>query len=416
MLGLWPLPPRHRPASRRSPASSSGRSSPSRSSSSSRCPACTSPATCTSRSRPRPRPRRSSTSAGTATSSRTASPTAARSPTSITRPGTPSTGTSRSIIDTLELSEIPGLHHGTYREKMWWWHTLGYTPAGVECWNAMRALDYLETPPGGRSEADRRGRAGPAAGRTRGGSPRPTSASPVPSPSPASPTCRPTSTRATPAGWRRASSPATATACSWSTPTAGTSRPSRPCVAPRPLMLGNSDADDIFPVPGYPPARGEGRSDLRPVRGRQQVHAVYETLGKHEDTLGAAHGRLPLDEPLAQGRRRRRGGGEVRPLHPAGVEGARQDPRGADQHDGPGVVHPSRRPSSCRSRPTSIRSWWPGEKAKLEAALKEKVFRGWPARPCPTWRRSRRATRRTTASACGPGTSPARKGSRCVCG
>ncbi len=51
------------------------------------------------------------------------------------------------IIDTLQLSEIPGIHHGTYREKMWWWHTLGYTPAGVECWNAMRALDYLETRP-----------------------------------------------------------------------------------------------------------------------------------------------------------------------------------------------------------------------------------------------------------------------------
>ena len=30
---------------------------------------------------------------------------------------------------------------------MWWWHTLGYTPAGIECWNAMRALDYLETRP-----------------------------------------------------------------------------------------------------------------------------------------------------------------------------------------------------------------------------------------------------------------------------
>src|SRR5262249_33578727 len=27
-----------------------------------------------------------------------------------------------------------------------------------------------------------------------------------------------------------------------------------------------------------------------------------------------------------------------------------------------------------------IRSWWPGEKEKLEAALKDKVFRGWPAK------------------------------------
>jgi hypothetical protein len=49
------------------------------------------------------------------------------------------------ILDTLELSEIPGEHHGTYRRGMWWWQALGYTPAGIECWNAMRALDYLET-------------------------------------------------------------------------------------------------------------------------------------------------------------------------------------------------------------------------------------------------------------------------------
>ena len=51
------------------------------------------------------------------------------------------------ILDTLQLHEIPGLHHGTYREGMWWWHTRGYTPGGIELWNAIRALDYLETRP-----------------------------------------------------------------------------------------------------------------------------------------------------------------------------------------------------------------------------------------------------------------------------
>jgi hypothetical protein len=28
---------------------------------------------------------------------------------------------------------------------MWWWNCRGYTPAGVEAWNCVRALDYLET-------------------------------------------------------------------------------------------------------------------------------------------------------------------------------------------------------------------------------------------------------------------------------
>ncbi len=50
-------------------------------------------------------------------------------------------------IDTLQLGEIEGVHHGTYRENRWWWHSRGYTPAGVEAWNCIRALDYLETRP-----------------------------------------------------------------------------------------------------------------------------------------------------------------------------------------------------------------------------------------------------------------------------
>ncbi|MHB1036508.1 MAG: alpha/beta hydrolase family protein [Pirellulales bacterium] len=49
------------------------------------------------------------------------------------------------VIDTLQMGEIEGIHHGTYREKMWWWNCRGYTPAGVEAWNCIRALDYLQS-------------------------------------------------------------------------------------------------------------------------------------------------------------------------------------------------------------------------------------------------------------------------------
>ncbi len=68
------------------------------------------------------------------------------------------------ILDTLQLGEIPGVHHGTYgrpwghltswgekdAEKMknhnrFWWHSIGYSPAAVECWNGVRAIDYLCT-------------------------------------------------------------------------------------------------------------------------------------------------------------------------------------------------------------------------------------------------------------------------------
>lgn len=51
------------------------------------------------------------------------------------------------IIDTLQLGEIAAIHHGTYRYNRWWWQARGYTPAGVECWNGIRALDYLLSRP-----------------------------------------------------------------------------------------------------------------------------------------------------------------------------------------------------------------------------------------------------------------------------
>ncbi len=51
------------------------------------------------------------------------------------------------IIDTIDLGEIGGGHHGIYKAERWWWAARGYTPGGVEAWNGIRALDYLETRP-----------------------------------------------------------------------------------------------------------------------------------------------------------------------------------------------------------------------------------------------------------------------------
>jgi cephalosporin-C deacetylase-like acetyl esterase len=51
------------------------------------------------------------------------------------------------LLDTNEFGEIPGIHHGLHNLEMWYWLSLGYTPASVEVWNAIRALDYLESRP-----------------------------------------------------------------------------------------------------------------------------------------------------------------------------------------------------------------------------------------------------------------------------
>ena len=51
------------------------------------------------------------------------------------------------LIDTLQLGEIAAIHHGTYRYNRWWWQARGYTPAAIECWNGIRAIDYLQSRP-----------------------------------------------------------------------------------------------------------------------------------------------------------------------------------------------------------------------------------------------------------------------------
>jgi cephalosporin-C deacetylase-like acetyl esterase len=68
------------------------------------------------------------------------------------------------MLDPIQIAEIFSPHHGVAFEEMYDWYSRGYTPAGVETWNAMRAIDYLETRP----EVDRNrigmtGRSGGAA-------------------------------------------------------------------------------------------------------------------------------------------------------------------------------------------------------------------------------------------------------------
>ncbi|MBI2301342.1 MAG: acetylxylan esterase [Armatimonadetes bacterium] len=49
------------------------------------------------------------------------------------------------ILDTIEIGESTGDHHGTYHRGWWQWYSQGYSAAGVEVWYAMRAADYLQS-------------------------------------------------------------------------------------------------------------------------------------------------------------------------------------------------------------------------------------------------------------------------------
>jgi dienelactone hydrolase len=167
------------------------------------------------------------------------------------------------IIDTIQLGEIRGDHHGTYAKSRWWWPARGYTPAGVEAWNGIRALDYLETRP----EVDKQ-KLG-VTGRSGGGA----------------------------YSWWIA---ALDERIKVAVPTAGITTLKNhvldgaieghcdcmfmvnterwdfdrvaALVAPRPLLIANTDADSIFPLDGV-------------VDVYQRTRALYRKLG-HEDHIG----------------------------------------------------------------------------------------------------------------------------------
>ena len=51
------------------------------------------------------------------------------------------------LIDPIQIAETFALHHGILNNEMDEWYARGYTPAGLEIWNMIRAMDYLETRP-----------------------------------------------------------------------------------------------------------------------------------------------------------------------------------------------------------------------------------------------------------------------------
>ncbi len=51
------------------------------------------------------------------------------------------------ILDTIEQHDNPGEHHGSLMGKLDAWLAMGYTPAGAEAWNALRALEVLRSDP-----------------------------------------------------------------------------------------------------------------------------------------------------------------------------------------------------------------------------------------------------------------------------
>ncbi|MGH9308207.1 MAG: hypothetical protein ACRD1U_02455 [Vicinamibacterales bacterium] len=51
------------------------------------------------------------------------------------------------IVETVQLGEVTGYHHGCYREGWFQWYSRGYSPAAIELLNGIRGLDLLAARP-----------------------------------------------------------------------------------------------------------------------------------------------------------------------------------------------------------------------------------------------------------------------------
>jgi hypothetical protein len=284
------------------------------------------------------------------------------------------------IVDTLQLGEIQGIHHGTYKRGMWWWHTLGYTPAGIECWNGIRALDYLET----RKEVDPKRLA--VTGRSGGGATSWWVAAADPRPQCIIPVAGIADLRAhvVEGATDRFRKGVISGHCDcmyfvntyrWDFAMVAA------LCAPRPLLLGNSDADAIFPLEGY---RRLARKAHRiyELYGAGDKFQLLETKGPHKDTPELRKGAfawlnrwLKNDrEPIVEKERKR-----FTPQELKVFDRIPEDAINATVHES--FIRPARidLPKSKEAAP----QWWKEKREEWMQVLKEKVFHGWPEKPPP---------------------------------
>ncbi|MES2737936.1 MAG: acetylxylan esterase [Verrucomicrobiota bacterium] len=270
------------------------------------------------------------------------------------------------IIDTVQLGEIRGEHHGTYSKGRWWWMSRGYTPAGLEAWAGIRALDYLETRP----EVDKT-RFG-ITGRSGGGA----------------------------YSWWVAALDDRIKAAA---PTAGVTTMRNhvvdgcveghcdcmfqvntyrwdydrlvALVAPRPLLICNTDKDDIFPIGGV-------------FNIYQNVRRIYSLLGQEKNLgLQVAEGPHKDLQPLNNGafhwfERHLKGAdpmavldeGAKKSLKPEVLQVFKELPKDEKNTK----IDESFVPAASVPPPATAKGEWETQKTAWMKSLEEKVFVNWP--------------------------------------
>lgn len=273
------------------------------------------------------------------------------------------------IIDTIQLGEIEGLHHGTYREGMWWWNSRGFTPAGVEAFNSIRALDYLQSRP--EVDGERLG----VTGRSGGGAyswwlaaldDRVKAAAPV-------------------AGITDLENHVvdgcveghcdcmfTVNTYRWDYAQVAA------LVAPRPLLIANSDSDGIFPLDGVERLHAQVRK-IYQLHGADDKLGLQISPGPHKDTqelqvaAGRWFNRFLRDDSTATVEQT-----GISYFSPEELQVFRNGPP-SDQINT--RVHELFVPRADAPAVQETKTAWEAQRDCWMTALREKCFRGWPQAP-----------------------------------
>ena len=283
-------------------------------------------------------------------------------------------------IDTIQLGEIEGTHHGTHRLGLWWWNARGYTPAGVEAWNGIRAIDYLQSRP--EVDGDRIG----VTGRSGGGAYSWYVAALDDRVKAAVPVAGITDLR------NHVVDGCVEGHCDcmylvntyrWDYPTLAA------LVAPRPLLISNTDKDPIFPLDGVVRTHALVRK-VYALHGAEKNLGLQITEGPHKDTQELRlHAFVWFDRFLK---------GENRPI--ADPAEKLYEPDRLKVFDALPADEVVTRidetfvPAAAAPPVPASAEDWTGTRDRLLADLRAKSFGGWPAndapldvRPGPTWSR-----------------------------
>lgn len=276
------------------------------------------------------------------------------------------------VLDTLEFGEVAGIHHGTHNLNMWNWLSLGYTPAGVEVWSAMRALDYLET----RHEVDK-SRIG-LTGISGGGAMTWYTAAVDERIAAAAPVCSTFTFGSQAAHWLASGQ------CDciyynntyqWDFPIVGA------LIAPRPLLIISGRKDTIFPPDGYHEVlqRTKRIYDLYAGANSERIREVDDNVGHSDPPLFLREARQWMQRWLKA---------DTTPLLEESSDAPKENPTDlaclarlpADAVNYK-IQNQFTAPVSLK-KPASAAAW-ARRRAQLLAQLKDKVFRWFPTETIP---------------------------------